>query len=571
MKITQKLLRQMAYGASYSRGEDYFQRGFVKNISQYGDKVVAKVAGSEIYLVKLWQDEDELCYECSCPVGHDGCFCKHCVAVGLTLLANDGVVESQPDTINSADMQKWLLKQKKEVLVDLLMEQVLENERLEQKLKLKIAKSYKEKINLSAYYEVIDTTIDSGGYVGYREAYGYVIGVEGVVESFEELLQDGNAEEVIDLVEYMIPRLEEEMNNIDDSDGGVGGVLHELEDLHFRACVQVKPDPEILARKLFNFELNTMWDTFYGAAEKYADILGKSGQNIYRTLTEKEWKKIKILKAGEKDEDSYGKRWCVTNMMETLARQTGDIEELVKIKQHDLSHSYSYLTIAKIYRDAKKYDKSVQWAEDGLKDFPGNSDSRIQDFLAEEYHRAGRNEEALELIWQQFLSSKHLTNYGKLKQYADYMKQWKTWRIKAIEVIRQDISTEKKEAKKSVWYRKPDHSFLVEIFLWENDVETAWLEAIKGGCDRRLWLKLAGKREKSHPQDAIKIYQEEIEPILDQKNNSAYEQAVIYLKKIGSLMFAIGQKQEFDDYVADVRKRHKPKRNFMKLLDKEGW
>lgn len=36
---------------------------------------------------RLWQEDDELMYECSCPVGQDGDFCKHCVATGLALLA----------------------------------------------------------------------------------------------------------------------------------------------------------------------------------------------------------------------------------------------------------------------------------------------------------------------------------------------------------------------------------------------------------------------------------------------------------------------------------------------------
>lgn len=32
MNITQTTLRQMAYGASFSKGEDYFLRGLVKEI-----------------------------------------------------------------------------------------------------------------------------------------------------------------------------------------------------------------------------------------------------------------------------------------------------------------------------------------------------------------------------------------------------------------------------------------------------------------------------------------------------------------------------------------------------------
>ena len=67
------------------------------------------------------------------------------------------------------------------------------------------------------------------------------------------------------------------------------------------------------------------------------------------------------------------------------------------------------------------------------------------------------------------------------------------------------------------------------------------------------------------------IYQKQIEPTLAHKNNESYRAAVGLLRKIYGLMGRLGQSGEFARYLESVRAVHKPKRNFMKLLDRAKW
>ncbi|MGN5476886.1 SWIM zinc finger family protein [Cupriavidus basilensis] len=47
--------------------------------------------GTRRYRVELTVgDKGELAYECDCPVGDDGIFCKHAVSVALSWLENSG-------------------------------------------------------------------------------------------------------------------------------------------------------------------------------------------------------------------------------------------------------------------------------------------------------------------------------------------------------------------------------------------------------------------------------------------------------------------------------------------------
>jgi hypothetical protein len=52
--------------------------------------------------------------------------------------------------------------------------------------------------------------------------------------------------------------------------------------------------------------------------------------------------------------------------------------------------------------------------------------------------------------------------------------------------------------------------------------------------------------------------------------NDAYEEATRMILHIRELMHGMEQKAEFAAYLAQVRLRYKPKRNLMKLLDREG-
>jgi hypothetical protein len=101
-----------------------------------------------------------------------------------------------------------------------------------------------------------------------------------------------------------------------------------------------------------------------------------------------------------------------------------------------------------------------------------------------------------------------------------------------------------------------------------GSAEAAWREAQAGGCSNDLWLELAAKCAKDHAEDALPIYQRQIEPTLDRKNNEAYAEAVGFLQKVRELMVRLGREIEFTSYLDKVRAAHKAKRNFMKLLDR---
>lgn len=92
--ITEVLLRELAGPQSYSRGVDYARAGAVTVEAARTDAISAMVLGTQLYCVALCWTGDELEGECDCPVGSEGDFCKHQVAVALVWSGRDGVVET---------------------------------------------------------------------------------------------------------------------------------------------------------------------------------------------------------------------------------------------------------------------------------------------------------------------------------------------------------------------------------------------------------------------------------------------------------------------------------------------
>jgi uncharacterized Zn finger protein len=578
--VTPKRLRRMAGERYFARGEGYFKGGAVRSLRAYEGGVRAVVQGTRRYRVQLWAEDGDLGYECSCPLGHEGDFCKHCVAVGLALqaagqTAGAGACEEDGSVLGEAELRAYLLGLEKEELVSLLLEQADEDERLHRRLALRAARATSATAPASAWKNALAEALETDDFVDYRAAYDYAGGIEEVIESLEDFLRDGEAARVIDLAEHGVSELEESLEHVDDSDGWLGGLLDRLQELHLEACRQAPPEPVELAERLFEAEMESSFSAFHRAALVYADLLGDTGLAAYRRLAEADWAKVPDLGPGEDDPNRYGRRYRITSIMEALARVDGDLEALVAVKSRDLSRPHDFLEIAKLHHDAGDPDLALDWAERGWQAFPDSRrDERLRAFIADAYQERGRRDEAMALIWEAFVDYPGLETYRQLERHGRRAKAWSDWRDKALALIRRRIAEKTVQpTDRPVWTRSrlQDHSLLVEIFLYEGDGEAAWREAQAGGCSEGLWLALAKRRETSHPEDAVGIYKAHVAGLLRDTGARVYEEALANLDKIRAILVRSGQDAAFRAFVGEIRITQKRKRNLMKMLDKKGW
>lgn len=581
MKISKAQIEKLTDSRSWKRGIDYYERGNVLSLLEDKETIIAKVSGSQDYKVKLRFENGQLSGLCTCPMGDMGVFCKHCVAVGLTYVdsissdsraSSINKIKTSEPAVTMEKIREYLSQKKSDTLVEIIMDQLVENDSLRECLMMEVAYFGQKEPDISALKKTITRVTQTHGFVEYHKVYDFIKKIYHTLGLMEKLLNAGFTKEVIELSEHALKRVEKALGEMDDSDGYMGGILERLQILHHDACVKAKPDPKELARNLFEWELTTAWDTFYHAVETYADVLGEEGLAVYRKLAEAEWAKLPPLKPGQIGLSYRSNRYRLTSIMESLAKISGDVEQLVAIKSKDLSGTYQFLQIAEIYKEAGNSDKALEWAEKGVKTFSDDPDSRLNEFLASEYHNRKFHNQAMELIWQDFTRWPDLSFYQQLKKHADICDQWSKWRRKAIAHIRDVIGGTKKQDSDEQYYRfsvrNSDNSTLVEILLWEKDIEAAWQEAKQGGCHDFLWLRLAELREKNYPADAIEVYKEQVGPIVRQTNNNAYREAVGLIKKIQKLMKKLGWNKQFQEYISCIRTEYKRKRNLIAMIDR---
>src|SRR5262249_6313516 len=114
------ILRKLAGERVFERGQRYHRDGNVQILSIGPGKVVAEVAGTQDYRTVLTANSAELYGECSCPAFQDWGFCKHLVAVALSV--NEGAADGDADGLGALTRVREHLEVKsKGQLVDMIL------------------------------------------------------------------------------------------------------------------------------------------------------------------------------------------------------------------------------------------------------------------------------------------------------------------------------------------------------------------------------------------------------------------------------------------------------------------
>ncbi len=460
----------------------------------------------------------------------------------------------------------YLDTQTPQTLIALLLEVAQRDDRLYQSLWLKAERASAGADVAPAFRQAIDSATRIDDFIEWEEASDFVANIDQVVDSLAELLKPETATTLIELAEYAIERVEDAMEHVDESGGDINDSAYRLGELHLQACLMARPDPAALAERLFELETTLPFGVSSFDALTYRDALGEPGLRRYREVAETQWRKLKPLDVQNRYD---ARRTSITRIMEQLAQASGDWDELVAIKSHDLSSAYHYLDIAEVWHSAGQLDKALQWAERGLAAFPEKTDNRLRDFLVAAYLPLKRHDEALQLTWLQFEERPSLEHYQKLSNVAGQIGVWPAQQARALGALVQAIA---RQAPTSSPHQpkafQPDYSLWVEIALWEGDLDAAWQAAHAGDCRQALLIELAGKLQASRPHDAISLYRRLVPSIIDRTNQAAYEEAIVLIRKIGGLMKAQSQQAAFAEYLAQLYAQFKRKRNFTMLLDK---
>jgi tetratricopeptide (TPR) repeat protein len=398
-----------------------------------------------------------------------GVFCKHCVATALVWLdeaSPDGDEPDEPnvDSVDDESLQAFLRAQPPDWLAEQLMQSARHDPLLRARLDVAAGGDSRIAYDDSELRGILVDAIAVDDFVHYRSARSYVIGVNDALGRVDDLIAQGFPDAAIELAEFTLDLLEEAINLVDDSDGGVGGVIRDAEAVHLAACHAGNPDRVELAERLATRALTSDWEVSLTAIPDYADVLGEDGMARYREIVEAAWRALPVKKPGSFQYEAFRP----TFLMERLASFEGGTDAFIDVVARNASSSYDILRIAEALVEDGRDGEALEWVSRGLADYA--PDGRLRSLAADCHLRAGRRDAALELLWSNFEANPSLGAYQRMHGAAgDTMT---AWRSKALTLLRQQPRADARRTAHP-WAEPPGHTTLVEVLLWEGDIDAA--------------------------------------------------------------------------------------------------
>ncbi|MEU3776091.1 SWIM zinc finger family protein [Streptomyces sp. NPDC032472] len=550
-------LRRLAGARSFERGLGYLSA--VSRLEIGDEAITATVDGSDTYEVELAEDEDGgLTGWCDCPYGQEGNFCKHCVAVGLTVLGQSESVPRQRSAAAARTrlLDAWLESRTGEELLALVREQLADDRDLRRRLELRAAIAGED---TGIVRERVLSLLDSRsfaryGYVEYADARAYGQQAAEAVTALRALTASGRAADAVEVAREALRALGRAYGEIDDSDGLIGDVATRLAEAHLAACRAARPDPSQTAEWLVHHLLDDLNDATDIDLFDYLDVLGEPGLARARDIVVAAWR-------------AKPKGWTEKFLMERLLKADGgSVDALVAVHAADLApNGHTHLVIAKELEAADRAVEALEWAERGLREAESDwgPDDELVTFLCERYARAGRLADVVTVRRSLLRARPSLATYQHLRTAACAAGTWEgIERDGALEVLKAAA-----QPANGRWY---GGSALIDALMDDADIDAAWQAAADGYADQRQWLALADRIRDRRPADALTVYLRWIEPLRKQTGDSTYERMAELLLNARACHRALGTEAEFATYLTALRADQKRKRKLMARLDQHG-
>jgi uncharacterized Zn finger protein len=535
-------LRRLAGAKSYERGIGYVAE--VADLDELPDGVVAVVHGTEPYRVRLRDNGGRLDADCTCPYGQDGAFCKHCVALGLVLLADtpaDRPKEGNPSKPTTVDLRGYLTSIDPAELVDLLLDLAANDPALHRRLSLRAAAhgtpDAKELRRLVG-------NLRTRGFLDYSRSFDYAQKAEDVIDGLESVSTTHPAV-AGPLYRLAIQHIMKATEQGDDSSGVISDALYRAVEGYAATCRAAPPEPVELANWMIDFEIDGPgWPE--APVTDFAEALGETGLAAY-------WRRLSELSATGSDSRARTVQRLREQYLKTIA---GDTDALVALYAEGLPQAFRYVQIGETLRDAGRANEAIDWLRRGLAE-ADRRDTRIDLLLADLLTAAGQHAEAVDVLWKPFTSWPDVDSHRRLLDGAERAGTLAETADRAIGYLR-------RRATRGGPYANP----LVTVLLAAADIDGAWAAATEHQCSPDLFFTVAARRAETHPADAIPLFAAQAEDLIDRKNKSAYADATNLIKQVRDLHRRAGM--DFAGYLAELKDRHRRKNTLLAELARAG-
>lgn len=542
--LRRERLRELAGDGPFHRGEQYSAWGMVGPPIIANQRITACVVGTRRYDVSLSVSDLQLRSSCDCPVGQRGDFCKHAVALGLTLITSTEQGDEHL-AMTTDDIRSCLAGLDREALINMLVAAALEPLVIRERIHLRVARSKGHALDLAHLSRYLQRALETSLAVDVEASNEHWL--RCAEELLAVLLEEGAAGEAAELVEAAVEQFAEVVHEGRGAPARLALLRAWLRRLHMMVCSQAQGAPEALAQRVFDLQRRTGNAIGARVERDYSGALGERGLAIYRRLVLDHWAHS-IQSANPSPET-----WMI-RIVERWAAQEGGLAARVDVLRAIAPNAVISRRIARLYQREGLDEAAIEWAERAIHLMPELAEGEIFDLLLSSYARRGEVDKTLDLLGARLKVRPDPERYRECEQLASAHGWGEQWRERALAILSCVPGS--------------DRSMVVSLLLAIGNVDDAWREASEGGCADELWVELARRRERADPEEALRIYRRQVERCLGRKNNYAYEEAIGLMRGIRRLQRRLGRAEDFAAYLDEVRAGHRGQRNFINLLDR---
>jgi uncharacterized Zn finger protein len=327
----------------------------------------------------------------------------------------------------------------------------------------------------------------------------------------------------------------------------------------------------------------------YGLFDELCEYLdGRHAKNTWCTLADILLARLKSMKSTQSNDDFHRNyaRERLSNWAIYALEQAGRNEEIIPLCEVEARKTKSYERLVQRLIALKRYQDAKKWIQEGIdavhNKWPG---------IASNLRKALRDIHSQQKDWKTLatLHAEEFVLYPSQQTFTDCQKTatkanlWDKVRPTLLIYLEEGklpwkqkpwplTSTELNVPNTSPKNRFPMLTLLIDIAILEKkpDQVLHWYDQLPKNS---LWGydfhgdKIASAVQTHAPDRAVAIWKHMAEKLIAQTKPSAYEEAVQYLRKAGTVMAKQKKKANWSQYLLTLRQEHARKRRFLDILD----
>ncbi len=611
-----------------SRGRSYQRSKTVRDlaITESGE-LVAWVKGATIYATKVSFDKGALVSVCSCPYYST---CKHAVAVILEYLECIGNRKDVPQTgkdderlmlfenrseypddadnlydapddgdegneaiakqerpSNGPGIDGHLRQKSKQEQLDLVNSIITHHPEIREEL------NYKVRIETgkpSALVKTIEREITKAssrpGYQNHWKHTGYIPDYSRVRSGLQKLLDEGHADEVVQLGEKLFSAGMTQIEQSHDEGETANEVADSLK-IAFKALGECSLEDVDKMERAVDFGLSDEYALCDGLEVFWKRRFSKKNWGV---LADRLLKRLSGVKH-EREEDSFSRNYLRDRLTDEILHaleNAGRQDEALSLCRQEAEKTHSYVRLVKHLRKAGHTAEAEEWVRKGIaatsQKWPGIAASLKGELLNMRSHKKD---------WR-FVAALHADDFCKrpsLKTFEDLKKASEKARVwpQVREAMLYFLETGKHPGKNSSDWPLPDTGIetsnrcraekapytdvLIDIAIREKRTDDVlkWFEIHKQ--KRNKWPEDALKDNVAsaigakYPDKAVAILKELAERHISMTNVSAYGTGAQYLRKAQRILKQNGRETEWNDYLRRLKEANRRKPRCIQILD----